>query len=178
MANRAKKWQEVSREIVFQKYSRKIEKVIFKLPDSKESDFYIKREGPAASVLALTKDMQVILAKQYRPGPGEILFELPGGYVDPNEEPEITIERELLEETGYRGKVQLVTTCFDDAYSTMNRYCFVATGCEKISEIKTEDHEFVELELLSLDEFRKLLRSGKMTDVEVGYLGLDFLRLL
>ncbi len=28
------------------------------------------------------------------------------------------------------------------------------------------------------DVFRKLLRSGLMTDVEVGYLGLDYLKLL
>jgi len=178
MATKIKKWQEISRELAFQKYSRKIEKVIFRLPDGKEADFYVKREGPAAAVLALTKDKKVILVKQYRPGPEEILLELPGGYVDPNEKPEVTTERELLEETGYKGKVQLVTTCYDDAYSTMNRYCFVATDCQKVSEPKTSDHEFVELEILSLDDFRKLLRSGKMTDVEVGYLGLDFLNLL
>ncbi len=178
MATKIKKWQEISRELAFQKYSRKIEKVIFRLPDGKEADFYVKREGPAAAVLALTKDKKVILVKQYRPGPEEILLELPGGYVDPNEKPEVTMERELLEETGYKGKVQLVTTCYDDAYSTMNRYCFVATDCQKVSEPKTGDHEFIELEILSLNDFRKLLRSGKMTDVEVGYLGLDFLNLL
>ena len=164
--------------MAFQKYSRKIEKVMFMLPDGKESDFYIKKEGPAAGVLAITKDNRVILVKQFRPGPAEILSELPGGYVDPIEEPEITMERELMEETGYKGKVQLVTTCFDDAYSTMNRYCFVATDCEKAGDAQTGEHEFIELVLVSLEDFRKLLRSGKMTDVEVGYLGIDFLKLL
>lgn len=178
MNSKVQKWQELSRDIVFHKYSRKVEKVIFKLPDGKETDFYVKREGPAASVLAITKDNKVIVVKQYRPGPEEILQELPGGYVDPNEEPEKTIERELLEETGYKGKVQLVTTCFDDAYSTMNRYCFVATECEKVGEPRTGEYEFVEPALLSMEDFRNLLRSGKMTDVEVGYLGLDFLKIL
>ena len=178
MSKQVKKWEELSREMAFQKYSRKIEKVMFKLPDGKESDFYIKREGPAAGVLAITKDQKVILVKQFRPGPEEILSELPGGYVDPNEKPEATMERELMEETGYKGNVKLVTTCFDDAYSTMNRYCFVATDCEKVGEPQTGEHEFIELELVSLEDFRKLLRNGKMTDVEVGYLGLDFLNLL
>ncbi|MCS7091744.1 MAG: NUDIX hydrolase [Patescibacteria group bacterium] len=56
----------------------------------------MKREGPAAGILAITKDRKVILVKQYRPGPKEVLLELPGGYVDPNEEPEKTMERELL----------------------------------------------------------------------------------
>jgi ADP-ribose pyrophosphatase len=176
--SKIQKWEELSRELAFQKYSRKIEKVMFKLPDGKESDFYIKKEGPAAGVLAMTKDQKVILVKQFRPGPGEILAELPGGFVDLYESPEVTMERELMEETGYKGKVQLVTTCFDDAYSTMNRYCFVATECEKVGEPQAGEHEFIELELVSLEDFRKLLRSGSMTDVEVGYLGLDFLSLL
>lgn len=176
--SKIQKWEELSRELAFQKYSRKIEKVMFKLPDGKESDFYIKQEGPAAGVLAITKDQKVILVKQFRPGPGEILSELPGGFVDPDENPEVTMERELMEETGYKGKVQLVTTCLDDAYSTMNRYCFVATECERVGEPQTGEHEFIELELVSLEDFRKRLRSGKMTDVEVGYLGLDFLGLL
>ncbi len=60
----------------------------------------------------------------------------------------------------------------------MNRHCFVATNCERVSQHNMGDKEFVEIKLLSLTEFRKLLRSGEMTDVEVGYLGLDYLNLL
>lgn len=178
MSSEIKKWEELSREIAFQKYSRKIEKVIFRLPNGEESDFYLKKEGPASCILAITKDNKVILAKQFRPGPNEVLNELPGGYIDKGESPEQAAERELFEETGYKGKVQLVTTVFDCAYSTMNRYCLVVTDCEKIAETKNTDSEITEVELLSLPEFRELLRSGKMTDVEVGYLGLDYLGLL
>jgi ADP-ribose pyrophosphatase len=178
MLNKIKKWKELSREIIFQKYSRKIEKVIFRLANKKEKDFYIKKEGPAVGILAITKDEQVILVKQYRPGPSEILNELPGGYVDDGESPKRAAERELLEETGYKGKMQLVTMAYDCAYSTMNRYCMVATSCEKVANQKLDDSEFAEIVLLPLDDFRQLLRSGKMTDVEVGYLGLDYLKLL
>lgn len=178
MSNEIIKWEEFSREIVFQKYSRKIEKVMFRLPDGKESDFYIKKEGQVVGILALTKDNQVILARQFRPGPNEILNELPGGYIDKDETPEQAAARELLEETGYKGKVQLVTEAFDCAYSTMNRYCMVATECEKVAEQKLESTEFAEVVLVSLDEFKKLLRSGKNTDIEVGFLGLDYLNLL
>lgn len=178
MAHKIQKWEEISREIVFSKYSRKIEKVIFRLPDGEESDFYIKKEGPATAILALTKENQVILVKQYRPGPKEILNELPGGYIGEKEKPEEAAERELLEETGYAGKPQPVTSAYDCAYSTMKRYCVVVTKCEKVAEQKLDKTEFTEVVLMSLNEFRQLLRSGKMTDVEVGYLGLDFLHLL
>lgn len=178
MANKIEKWEELSREIAFQKYSRKIEKVMYKMPDGKESDFYLKKEGPATGILALTKDQQVILVKQFRPGPNEILNELPGGYIDANETPEQAAERELLEETGYKGNAKLIASAYDCAYSTMNRYCVVVTDCEKVAEQNLEKNEFAEVVLMPLSEFRELLKSGKNTDVEVGYIGLDYLGLL
>jgi len=36
-----KPWIEISRETVLQKYGRKIDKVIFELPDGSKSDYYI-----------------------------------------------------------------------------------------------------------------------------------------
>jgi hypothetical protein len=39
-------------------------------------------------------------------------------FVDPHEEPEKTMQRELMEETGYKGNVKFMTTCFDDVGST------------------------------------------------------------
>ncbi|MFW5884779.1 MAG: NUDIX hydrolase [Patescibacteria group bacterium] len=152
--------------------------VDFKLPDGKVSDFYIKNEGPAVGILALTKNQQVILVKQFRPGPKEILDELPGGYVDENETPEEAARRELLEETGYKGKAEFVTTAYDCAYSTMKRHCVVVTKCEKVAEQNLDKTEFAEVVLMTLAEFRELLKSGKNTDIEVGYIGLDYLGLL
>ena len=178
MSEKIKKWKELSREVVFQKYGRKIEKVMYEFPDGTKSDYYIKNEGISICVLALTKNREVILAKQFRPGPREIILELPGGGAEEGETLEQAVERELLEETGYRGKAKLVTEVLDCAYSTRRRNCFVATDCEKIAEPQDTSSEICETVLLSLGEFRDLLRSGKMTDVECGYLGLDYLGLL
>lgn len=176
--NKLQPWEELSREVAFQKYGKIVEKVMFRLPDGIETDFYVRKERPAVAVLALTPDHQVITVKQFRPGPQKTLYELPGGYSDKDESTKAAMERELLEETGYQGTLQLVTDCLDDAYSTMVRGCFVATDCRKVAEPKTEATEFVEVALLPLDEFKRTVRSGQMTDVEVAMLGLDFLKLL
>jgi ADP-ribose pyrophosphatase len=168
-------WKELKREQAYKKYSRAIDRVDFLLPNGTEADFYIKAEAPAAAIFALTSDNQVILARQFRPGPKKILNELPGGYLDPDENALESISREFREETGYEGEFVEIGTCLDDAYSTMERHCFVATSCRKVGEPQNTDTEQTELVLMSLDEFRQQLRSGQMTDVEVAYLALDYL---
>lgn len=170
-------WKEVERERIFSGY-RVIDKVTFELSDGTTKDFDILPGGEVVCVVALTPDRQVIMTRQFRPGPAKTLMELPGGGMDPGEEPEAAAARELLEETGYAGKMQFVTVALDDAYAELVRYIYVVTDCRKVAEQNLSHGEFADVELVSLDEFREILRSGQMTDVEVGYLGLDFLKLL
>lgn len=168
-------WKELKREQVYKKYSRAIDRVDFLLLNGTEADFYIKAESPAAAIFALTEDGQVILARQFRPGPKKVLNELPGGYLEPGENALESIKREFLEETGYEGEFVEIGTCLDDAYSTMERHCFVATNCKKVNEPQNTDTEQTKLVLMPLNEFREQLRSGQMTDIEVGYIALDYL---
>ena len=151
---------------------------IFEMPDGKVEDYDIKHEGVAVCVLALTKDNNVVLAKQFRPGMEKELLEMPGGGLEGNESPEEAMRRELLEETGYTGELELVGSSYECAYSTRLRYTFVAKNCYKSGEQKLDDTEFVEVVEMGLADFREHLRSGELTDVECGYLGLDYLDLL
>ncbi|MDD2766978.1 MAG: NUDIX hydrolase [Candidatus Moranbacteria bacterium] len=172
-------WEEVSREEVFKKFGRGIEKRVYRLPQGNEAEFYLKTGHSSICCLALTKENQVILAKQFRPGPSKILLEIPGGGMNDHESKEDAIARELLEETGYKGNIQFVVEVLPDAYSTYTKNFFVATECEKITESKLEDNgEEVEVVLMNLTDFRTHIRTGKMTDVEGAYLCLDYLQLL
>jgi ADP-ribose pyrophosphatase len=150
----------------------------FRLPDGRTDTYTVKAERETVCILALTPGREVILAKQYRPGPEQVVAELPGGGLEAGEAPLEAAARELLEETGYAGEVRLVCTALDCGYSTMRRHCFVATDCRKVAEPSPDDNEFIETVVLPMAEFRTLLRSGQLTDVEVGYLGLDALGLL
>lgn len=179
MTTTVENWEEVSREEVFRKYNRAIEKRVYRLPHGRKAEFYLSSGNDSIACLALTKDKKIILAKQFRPGPAKVLLELPGGSSRPGEELGKAVARELLEETGYLGQAKFVGSVYPSAYATYRKNIFVITECEKIAESKLEDNgEVVEAVLLSLAEFRTLLRSGQMTDVEIGYLGLDQLGLL
>ena len=171
-------WKKLGSSVAFQKYSRVLESVDFALPNGVETDFIIDTRGPAVCIVGFTQADEVILVKQFRPGPMKILTELPGGFVDEDATALESARNELLEETGYEGDMEFVGTCLDDAYSTMVRHCYVAKNCRQISEPVSTDTESTEVVLVSLEKFRELLRKGEMTDIEVGYLGLDYLGLL
>ena len=170
-------WQKVDEKLIRDGW-RKVMSKTFILPNGHIQEFEIKKEGVAVCVLPITKENKVILTKQFRVGPEAELLELPGGGMEKNETPEVAIKRELLEETGYSGDIRLVNQILDDAYSTRIRFVFVATKCEKIAEQNTDDLEFIETVELTIDEFRNHLRSGQLTDIEAGYLGLDYLGFL
>lgn len=172
-------WQEIRREEIFRKFGRGIEKRIYRMPDGKEAEFYLKNGHSSVACVALTKDKQVVLVKQFRPGPAKMLLELPGGVVEEGESLEEAITQELFEESGYSGEAQFVSNLLPDAYTTYEKNFFVVTNCEKIGEPQQEANgEELEVVLMSLADFRKHIRTGQMTDVEGSYLCLDFLGLL
>jgi 8-oxo-dGTP pyrophosphatase MutT (NUDIX family) len=55
------------------------------------------------NVVAMTADDDVVLVRQWRHGREAFTLEIPGGVVDPGEDPAAAAARELLEETGYSG---------------------------------------------------------------------------
>jgi ADP-ribose pyrophosphatase len=170
-----RKWQLVSQEEVFNQYNRAVNKRVYIFPNNQSGDYYIKDEGKGVAVLAETTDKKFILAKHYRPGPDEVLTELPGGNVDPGESEDQAAEREFLEETGYKGEISFVGAFYDDAYTSSMRYLYVAKRAIKVAEPKLTPSEQIEVVLASLKEFRQILKKGGLTDLGLAYAGLDYL---
>ena len=171
------RWKKLGEEPVYVGFRSFVRKT-FRLPDGRTVDFDIKQEGRAVCVLALTAENHVVLAREYRPGPEEVLLELPGGGVEASESPEAAIRREMLEETSYGGDFQFVGTHFHCAYSTFIKTTFVARNCRPVQAPQNEANEFIEVVEMPLADFREHLRSGALTDVGSAYLALDFLGLL
>ncbi|WP_315092953.1 NUDIX hydrolase [uncultured Cellulomonas sp.] len=150
----------------------------YRLPDGRDSDWDVVIGGRTVAVLALTPDGRVLLVRQFRPGPGLILDEMPGGYVDDGEDVAAAALRELREETGFAGEVEVLGGTYLSATATTVRHVAVARDCVRVGLPSPGEDEFCEPRLVSLADFRAQLRAGALTDTDLGYQALDLLGLL
>ena len=115
------------------------------------------------NVVALTRAGEIVLVRQFRPGIGRTILELPGGTTDPEDaSPEAAVRRELLEETGYTGAHFLATGCYspNPASHTNLVHCFLATDVVRTHDPHPDDTEHLEVTLMPLDEVFDLAKRG------------------
>jgi ADP-ribose pyrophosphatase len=170
-------WPKLREELAYDGYQM-VKKKTFQCPDGSEFTYDIVGSYHTVCTVAVTTDNQFLLVEQFRPGPEEYILELPAGRLDAGEEPMAAAARELLEETGYQGDMELLHESFFSAYSPRKRFNFLARNCKKIAEPHQEAGEFVTLKILNQEEFFDHIVNGGSTDVEGGYAALYRLGLL
>lgn len=116
-----------------------------------------------ANIVALTKNGEVLLVKQYRHGVCEALLEFPGGVVEDGEDPQEGAKRELLEETGYAASsvIQVGKLYPNPALQTNTLHCFLALDAEKVSEQKLDAGEDIDVYLVPLEELIQIAKRGE-----------------
>lgn len=133
--------------------------------DGKIVDPYFVVEMPtSATALALTEDNKVLMVRQYRHPIGEVILETPGGFIDPGEDFQTGMQRELLEETGFAfSQVEYLGRVAANP-GVLNNYTelYLATGGVRQSQQQLDHNEEIEVVALSLDELQQLLLRGEI----------------
>lgn len=175
-----KPWRQIGEAEVVHDGWRKVVRKTFVMNSGKRFVAEISEdEGAAvAEVLALTPEGMVVIARQFRVGPNKVMEELPGGFVEPGEDPEAAMLRELREETGYApDRVTKLGETYKHAYSHKLTHCYLAEGCRKVDEVPALDEgEEIEVDLISIDQLFENAKNGMMTGAEAVFLSYEKLK--
>ena len=116
------------------------------------------------NVVAITRDEQVVMIRQFRFGTWSDTLEIPGGMLDPGEDALTAAARELEEETGFRPEkmVSLGVSEPNPAIQNNRLHHFLATGCSRLHTGDQDESEDIEVELVSRDQVDELVRTGEI----------------
>lgn len=118
-------------------------------------------------VLALNKQGEVAMVRQFRYAAGREMLEIPAGKVEPGEPPEETARRELREEAGQLAETlvpfgRILPTC---AYCTEIIHLYLATGLSPCAQQLDED-EFLAVFWMPLEEVAQRILAGEIDDAK------------
>ncbi len=162
-----KPWKRIEPTKVTKVGWRKITTKTFEMPDGEVTTFdTLHADGQEfAAIIAVTEDKKIVIARQFRPGPELVMDELPGGFVDPGETPEISAKRELLEETGYLAEnVRYLGAIHKDTYMNAIWHVLLAMDCKKVVDPEHGYTEHIEIDLISIDQLIANAKNDKMSD--------------
>jgi len=131
--------------------------------------FQVIHTSAWCNVVALTPDDEVVLIRQFRHGLGGSCVEIPGGLVDPGEDPMTAAVRELLEETGYAGDAAAPLGFVHPNPALMGNRCstFLVTNARLIAEPMPDEEEDITVELVPLAEIPSWIARGDITHAMV-----------
>jgi ADP-ribose pyrophosphatase len=134
-----------------------------RLPNNAEGEWECVRHPGGALAVPVTADGQLILVRQYRFAVQGRLLEFPAGTLEPHEDPLVTIQREIEEETGYRAhKWQKLGEFFlAPGYSDEIIYAYMAQDLEKLETQPAQDEdEDIETLLFTPEQLEKAIVEG------------------
>ncbi len=138
-----------------------------RLPSGLEiSQYHVLNQNDFCLMVAVTPDSEVPLVRQYKHGVRDVVLEFPAGLVEDDETPEAGAARELLEETGYAGRIHHAGTLLTSPSRNRNlAHIFVVMDAKRLSEPTPEETEQIEVVMTPLARLPGLIADGAIRDL-------------
>ncbi|MBA4137331.1 MAG: NUDIX hydrolase [Opitutus sp.] len=145
--------------------------VDFQHPNRPEPrDFFLINPPDWVNVLALTPQHELVLVRQFRFGTNDLSLEIPGGVMDPGEDPATTGARELQEETGFVGPLAPQPLGFvhpNPAMQTNRCHLVLIENATRSAALKWDRDEEFEIFTLPVEEVYARAYQGEITHAMV-----------
>ena len=137
------------------------------LPNGKTAGREVVEHNGGVCVVALTDMNEIFLVKQFRYPYGEVIYEIPAGKRDGDEEPLTCGIRELKEETGMTAErfIPLGELYPSPGYCGEIIWMYAAVGLTA-GECNPDEDEFLEAEKLPLETVTQMIMSGEIKDAK------------
>ncbi|MBQ2877175.1 MAG: NUDIX hydrolase [Clostridia bacterium] len=160
--------KKISREEIYHGSVLHLMRDTVELPNGETSHREFCLHIGAVAIVPLLADGRVIMERQYRYAHGRVFFEIPAGKLeDPREDILSAAKRELSEETGAVANKYTFLGELDTTPALMNEkiHLFLAEDIS-FGERHPDDDEFLDTELVPLDELFDMVMSGKIKDAK------------
>jgi 8-oxo-dGTP pyrophosphatase MutT (NUDIX family) len=147
-----------------------VTRVIYRHPrKSGEQDFVVINAPDWVNVVALTPEHRLVLVRQFRYGTDDFSLEIPGGVIDPGEDPIAAGLRELREETGYVGSgARLLGSVHPNPAMQSNRcHLVLVENARPSAKLDWDPDEEFEIMTRPVDEVYALAYNGGITHAMV-----------
>jgi 8-oxo-dGTP pyrophosphatase MutT (NUDIX family) len=133
------------------------------LPDGVRFEQYVLRVPGAAMVIVLDDDERVLMMWRHRFILKRWVYELPGGYLDPDEDPMTCAAREVEEETGWRPRSMEKLVTFQPMVGTIDQenVVFLARGADFMGTAP-DVNEAERLAWIPLDQISQHMQDGSI----------------
>lgn len=119
--------------------------------------------GDSGMVLALGSDGKFLLQKEYSYPPDEVLYQLPGGALNKDEDPEDGARREFAEETGLTGDLKFLGWVYrNNRRSSTKMHIYLATNLTPVSGFEADEEELFEECWHTEEEIERMISSNEI----------------
>jgi ADP-ribose pyrophosphatase len=157
----------IERKMIYEGRVIKVSVDTVELPNGMRIPLELVRHPGGAAEVAIDADNRVCLLRQYRYAAGGYIYELPAGKLEPEEPPETTARRELVEEGSVSASEWSSLGAFFSSPGVFTEiiHLYLATGLSAVASTP-EDDEVFQVEWWPLELAVERAYNGELTDAK------------
>jgi len=137
------------------------------MPSGRQTTREVVEHSDCVAIVAIDGDDNVLLVNQYRQPIGKELLEIPAGGIDPGEDAEAAVRREMREETGFLPRKIKRLGGFYSSPGFCTEYLHLYLALDLISSpLQAEDTEIIQLVRVPASQIPELISSGRIGDAK------------